>query len=74
MPEGDTVWHTAAILRGALVGNTLTRCDVRVPKYATVDLTGVFRLTFSWSASNPATGATGGAQALLAEPEVLCAL
>ncbi|WP_101948573.1 endonuclease VIII Nei2 [Mycobacterium sp. 3519A] len=40
MPEGDTVWHTAAILREALVGKTLTRCDVRVPKYATVDLTG----------------------------------
>ena len=40
MPEGDTVWHTATILRDALVGKTLTRCDVRVPKYATVDLTG----------------------------------
>ena len=40
MPEGDTVWHTAAVLREALVGKTLTRCDVRVPRYATVDLTG----------------------------------
>jgi endonuclease-8 len=40
MPEGDTVWHTATILRDALVGKTLTRCDIRVPKYATVDLTG----------------------------------
>ncbi|MFG1930449.1 endonuclease VIII Nei2 [Mycobacterium sp. NPDC048908] len=40
MPEGDTVWHTAAILRDALVGKALTRCDVRVPRYATVDLTG----------------------------------
>src|ERR1700751_3260723 len=40
MPEGDTVWHTATILRDALAGKTLTRCDVRVPKYATVDLTG----------------------------------
>jgi endonuclease-8 len=40
MPEGDTVWHTAADLRGGLVGKTLTRCDVRVPRYATVDLTG----------------------------------
>jgi endonuclease-8 len=40
MPEGDTVWHTAAVLRDALAGKTLTRCDVRVPKYATVDLTG----------------------------------
>jgi endonuclease-8 len=40
MPEGDTVWHTAATLRRALAGRTLTRCDVRVPRYATVDLTG----------------------------------
>ncbi|MGV0872960.1 endonuclease VIII Nei2 [Mycolicibacterium sp. XJ879] len=40
MPEGDTVWHTAVILRDALEGQTLTRCDVRVPRYATVDLTG----------------------------------
>ena len=40
MPEGDTVWHTAAKLREALAGKTLTRCDVRVPRYATVDLTG----------------------------------
>ena len=40
MPEGDTVFHTAAVLRDALVGRTLTRCDVRVPRYATVDLRG----------------------------------
>jgi endonuclease VIII len=40
MPEGDTVWHTATILRDALAGKALTRCDIRVPKYATVDLTG----------------------------------
>ena len=40
MPEGDTVWHTAAVLREHLVGGTLTRCDIRVPRFATVDLTG----------------------------------
>lgn len=40
MPEGDTVWHTAAVLRENLVGGTLTRCDIRVPRFATVDLTG----------------------------------
>lgn len=40
MPEGDTVWHTAAVLREALAGKVLTRCDIRVPRYATVDLTG----------------------------------
>jgi endonuclease-8 len=40
MPEGDTVFHTAETLRRALVGRTLTRCDVRVPRFATIDLTG----------------------------------
>lgn len=40
MPEGDTVFRTAAGLRTALVGKMLTRCDIRVPRHATVDLTG----------------------------------
>jgi endonuclease VIII len=40
MPEGDTVWRTAAKLREHLEGRTLTRCDVRVPRHATVDLSG----------------------------------
>ena len=40
MPEGDTVFRAADKLRTALVGKTLTRCDVRVPKFATVDLAG----------------------------------
>jgi endonuclease VIII len=40
MPEGDTVHQSARRLRAALAGRTLTRCDVRVPAYATVDLTG----------------------------------
>ncbi|OBG23360.1 DNA glycosylase [Mycolicibacterium celeriflavum] len=40
MPEGDTVYRTATKLRDALQGKELTRCDVRVPKFATVDLTG----------------------------------
>ncbi|MGC9543112.1 Fpg/Nei family DNA glycosylase [Streptomyces sp. UG1] len=40
MPEGDTVWQTAKRLHTALAGRTLTRTDFRVPKYATVDLTG----------------------------------
>lgn len=40
MPEGDTVFRTATKLREALAGKMLTRCDVRVPKFATVDLTG----------------------------------
>jgi endonuclease VIII len=40
MPEGDTVWHTAARLREHLAGRALTGCDIRVPRFATVDLTG----------------------------------
>jgi endonuclease-8 len=40
MPEGDTVWRTARRLHDALAGRVLTRSDFRVPKYATVDLTG----------------------------------
>src|ERR1700737_2563356 len=40
MPEGDTVFHTAETLRQALAGRTLTRCDIRVPRFAAVDLTG----------------------------------
>lgn len=40
MPEGDTVFRTATKLREALEGKELTRCDVRVPRYAAVDLTG----------------------------------
>lgn len=40
MPEGDTVYRTATKLREALEGRTLTRCDVWVPRFATVDLSG----------------------------------
>ncbi|MCT7660831.1 endonuclease VIII Nei2 [Mycobacterium deserti] len=40
MPEGDTVWHAGLRLREGLVGKTLTRCDIRVPRYAAVNLTG----------------------------------
>ncbi|MEH0109394.1 DNA-formamidopyrimidine glycosylase family protein [Tersicoccus sp. MR15.9] len=40
MPEGDTVWRSARNLNRALAGQVLTRCDLRVPSVATVDLTG----------------------------------
>ena len=40
MPEGDVVWSTARRLREALAGQVLTRSDFRVPKFATVDLSG----------------------------------
>ncbi|MEU1513744.1 DNA-formamidopyrimidine glycosylase family protein [Streptomyces sp. NPDC005811] len=40
MPEGDTVWQTAKRLHDALAGKVLTASDFRVPKYATVDLSG----------------------------------
>ncbi|MFC4584601.1 DNA-formamidopyrimidine glycosylase family protein [Sphaerisporangium corydalis] len=45
MPEGDAVYRAAARLRGALDGQVLTRSDFRVPKYATLDLTGRAVLT-----------------------------
>ncbi len=40
MPEGDTVWRQARQLDQALTGKFLTRCDIRVPAFATVDFTG----------------------------------
>jgi endonuclease-8 len=40
MPEGDTIWQAAKRLHDALAGKVLTRSDLRVPKYATADLTG----------------------------------
>ncbi|MFH8559317.1 Fpg/Nei family DNA glycosylase [Streptomyces sp. NPDC017988] len=40
MPEGDTVHQAARRLHTALAGHALTRSDLRVPKLATVDLTG----------------------------------
>ena len=40
MPEGDTVWLTAQRLHRALAGQVLTRSDLRVPRFATADLTG----------------------------------
>jgi endonuclease-8 len=40
VPEGDTVWLTARRLHQALAGRVLTRSDVRVPRYATTNLTG----------------------------------
>jgi endonuclease VIII len=40
VPEGDSVWRAAKRLRPALEGKQLTGCDVRVPRFATVDLSG----------------------------------
>ncbi|MBB5872922.1 endonuclease-8 [Allocatelliglobosispora scoriae] len=40
MPEGDTVWNTAALLRDALAGRTVTASEFRVPQLATADLAG----------------------------------
>jgi len=40
MPEGDTVWLSAQNLNAALAGAVVTRCDIRVPAFATVDLSG----------------------------------
>jgi endonuclease-8 len=40
MPEGDTVYRSATNLNSVLAGETLIRCDIRVPAFATLDLTG----------------------------------
>jgi len=40
LPEGDTVYRSAKHLNAALAGTVLTRCDIRVPAFATVDLSG----------------------------------
>jgi endonuclease-8 len=40
VPEGDTVHRAARRLDAALRGKVLTTCDIRVPAYATVDLSG----------------------------------
>lgn len=40
VPEGDTVWLAGRRMHQALAGRTLTRTDFRVPRLATVDLTG----------------------------------
>ncbi|MEU0157516.1 DNA-formamidopyrimidine glycosylase family protein [Streptomyces sp. NPDC006261] len=40
MPEGDTVLQTAARLHAALAGRVLTHADLRVPRFATADLSG----------------------------------
>jgi endonuclease-8 len=40
MPEGDTVFRSARALNEVLAGRVLDRCDLRVPAFATVDLTG----------------------------------
>ncbi|MER5989210.1 DNA-formamidopyrimidine glycosylase family protein [Streptomyces sp. NPDC001787] len=40
MPEGDTVLRTAERLHAALAGRALTYADLRVPRFATADLTG----------------------------------
>lgn len=40
MPEGDTVFVAATRLNKAIAGHVLTKTDFRVPRFATVDLSG----------------------------------
>ena len=41
MPEGDTVFRTAARLHQALAGEPLTTTDLRWPDLSTLDFRGV---------------------------------
>ena len=41
MPEGDTVWRAASRLNELFAGRPLSRCDLRWPTLATVDLTAL---------------------------------
>ena len=40
MPEGDVVWRTAQRLHAAMAEQVVSRCDLRWPSLATVDLSG----------------------------------
>lgn len=40
MPEGDSVWRAASLLDAFLRGTTLRSSDFRVPRFATLDLSG----------------------------------
>ena len=40
MPEGDSVWRAARRLEAGLSGRVVARSDLRVPRFATADLTG----------------------------------
>lgn len=44
MPEGDTVFRTAARLHQALAGEALVAADLRWPELSTIDLTGQFTI------------------------------
>lgn len=63
MPEGDAVRRTARRLDAALAGQTLVRADLRVPRFATVDLRGMTVLGTAVRGKHLLTrlqGATGG--------------
>jgi endonuclease-8 len=40
VPEGDTVYRSARAMNEVLAGHLLEKCDIRVPAFATVDLSG----------------------------------
>nr|WSW66433.1 DNA glycosylase [Streptomyces sp. NBC_00995] len=60
MPEGDTVLQAAKRLHIALAGQVLTRSDLRVPRFATADLTGRTVLDVSARGKHLLTRVEGG--------------
>lgn len=60
MPEGDTVLQTAKRLHSALADQVLIRSDLRVPRFATADLTGRTVLDVSARGKHLLTRIEGG--------------
>ncbi|MEU1437784.1 DNA-formamidopyrimidine glycosylase family protein [Streptomyces sp. NPDC005786] len=60
MPEGDTVLQTAKRLHSALADQVLTQSDLRVPRFATADLTGRTVLDVSARGKHLLTRIEGG--------------
>ncbi len=64
MPEGDEVRRTARRLDDALAGRRLVRAELRVPRFATVDMTGMTVAGTAVAGKHLLTRLTGNGPAL----------
>jgi formamidopyrimidine-DNA glycosylase len=60
VPEGDSVWRLARRLDRSLLGQRLSRTDLRVPKLATTDLAGRTVLEHATHGKHLLTRLSGG--------------